>query len=603
MSLRETVPASPPAWTRPLVSGPVEREQLAAMIRATPWAWSLGVLGIVIIYCEYSRSGQASAVALWTGIVGLVVLSRLLAWAAWRWRGPGAPLGTTWALVILGTNLLFAGCWGLLSLMLGAAGPMSSEGLLHVTLAAIAMGGTSRLAGFERAMVTYVVLVLAPLVARDVWLGSSFHTLMVVLMPMIGMYALFSGLSTSRALRELERQRGRNAEIATQLRDEVERGEFARTQLEEAAQARTHIFAAANHDLRQPLHAMGLLVQALLSLPASAEVRSLAERLQDCTEGMTDAVDELIELARAQAQPREPRLAPLALQPLVEECCRPYAALAAAKGLQLEVEVSDLGVISDAGMLARIIANLVSNAVRYTHQGRVLVVAEAVPGEAIHLHIRDTGIGIAAAHLPRIFEPFYQVGHPGRDRSPGLGLGLGLATVRRFATQLGIELDVNSVPDVGTHFKLRLARCEPPARAAPAAVEADAAPFAGRRVMTVEDDAAITDALQRLLRTWGCEVVTAVDGDQAVRLALAGPAPDAVIADLCLPGPLSGVDAVQRLRQIGSAPVPALLITGTTDGPLFEAARATGLPLLIKPVAPARLRAFLAQAFSSTPRP
>ncbi|MFT7772281.1 hybrid sensor histidine kinase/response regulator [Roseateles sp.] len=583
------------------MSSPVERAQLVAMIRATPWAWSLGVLGIVIICCEYSRSDQESVVALWTGIVGLVVLSRLLAWAAWRWLGHDAPLGASWALVILGTNLLFAGCWGLLSMLLWAAGPMSSEGLLHVTLAAIAMGGTSRLAGFERAMVTYVVLVLAPLVARDVWLGSSFHTLMVVLMPMIGMYALFSGLSTSRALRELERQRGRKAEIATQLRDEVERGELARAQLEEAGQARTHIFVAANHDLRQPLHAMGLLVQALLSLPASDEVRLLAERLQDCTEGMTDAVDELIELARAYAQPREPRLAPLALQPLVEECCRPYAALAVAKGLQLEADVSNLGVVSDGGMLARIIANLVSNAVRYTHKGRVLVVAEAVPSGAINLHIRDTGIGMAAAHLPRIFEPFYQVGNPGRDRSNGLGLGL--ATVRRFASQLGIEIDVSSVPDVGTRFTLRLTRCEPPARDTPAAAEADAAPFAGRRVMAVEDDAAITDALQRLLQAWGCEVVVAVDGDQAMRLARAGRAPDVVIADLCLPGSLSGVDAVQRLRQIWSVPVPALLISGTTDGPGVEAARAAGLPLLIKPVAPARLRAFLAQAFSSMPRP
>lgn len=599
MTARLALVSALQAWTRVLVSGAVEREQLVAMIRATPWAWSLGVLGIVIATREYSHGVHEANMALWVRLIGSVVLGRLLAWALWCWRRRDADLGVAWAWIILGSNLLFAGCWGLLGPVLWTPGSMSSEGILHVTLAAIAMGGTSRLAGFDRAMVAYVALALIPLAVRDAWLGNGFHMAMAVLMPMIGMYALFGGLSTSRALRELESQRSRNAEIAAQLKEEVRRGEAARARLEEVGHARTRIFAAANHDLRQPLHAIGLLVQALRSLPASDEVQALAERLQDCTEGMTDAVDELVELARAYAEPREPRLAPQALQPLVEECCRPYAALAAAKGLKLEVDIPDVGVFSDGGMLARIVANLVSNAVRYTRRGGVRVVAEQGAAGVLSLRIEDTGIGIAAEHLPLIFEPFYQVGNPGRDRR--LGLGLGLATVRRFSAQLGLEVGVSSVLDRGTCFTLRLPRCERPVRATALAAETGPAPFAGRRVLAVEDDEAISDALQRLLQAWGCEVVVAADGEQAQDLAHTVDAPDAVIADLSLPGALSGVEAVQQLRRIWAVPVPTLFITGTTDGPLADAARATGLPLLIKPVAPARLRAFLAQAFSTRP--
>ena len=579
-------------WARALVAGTVEREQLVAMIRATPWGWSLGVLGIVILHEHYGRGADAGAVAGWLPVICGVVALRLGAWLLWLMRPHGRDVGLGWALVILGSNLAFAACWGGLCLLLGESASVASEGVLHVTLAAVAMGGASRLAGFDRVMAAFVALVLAPLAVRDFWIGTGFGVLTVVTC----LYAMLSGLSLTRALRDVQSERERNAELAARLKEEVRRGEAARLQLEEEGRARTYIFAAANHDLRQPLHAMGLLVQALRSLPASDEVRSLGERLEGCTEGMGDVVDDLIELTRAYAEPRQPRLAPLALQPLIEDCCRPYAALAAAKGLRLEVAVPDVGVLSDASMLTRIVANLVSNAVRYTHSGTVKVEAERERSGGIHLHIQDSGIGIAAEHLARIFEPFYQVGNPGRDRRKGLGLGL--ATVQRFAAQLNIDVSVSSVPGEGTRFTLRLNRCDPPARLPEMAGGGDAAPFAGRRVLAVEDDPAIADALQRLLQTWGCEVAVATDGDEALALAERSAPPDAVIADLALPGSLSGADVAQRLLQRWGPSVPVLFMTGSTEGPVAEAARASGLPLLVKPVAPARLRAFLAQAFS-----
>lgn len=587
---------------RTLVAGPVEQAQLFAMIRATPWAWSLGLVGVVITFFQYGTGASAAATRQWLAVIGTVVLLRLLAWARWQAGGRLPVQKPGWAAVILGSNLLFAAAWGLLSLLLREAGPAPAEGILHVTLAAVAMGGTSRLAGFDRTMVAYVALVLAPLVARAVWLGSSFHAVMVVLIPMIGVYALFSGLATSRALRDAERQRHLNAQTATRLQLEVERGELARSQLVQAGLARTRIFAAANHDLRQPLHAVGLLVQALRLQPAPEPVHALAERLQHCTEGLADVVDELIELARADAELPQPRRCAVALRALLDTSCRPYVALAAAKGLPLTWEVPPVGVHTDPAMLGRIVGNLVSNAVRYTSAGEVSVRAMPGPAGTVQLHIADTGLGIAAEHLPHIFEPFYQAHSPGQERRQGSGLGL--ATVRRFATLLNISLQVDSTPGQGSCFTLTLPVCElpPPVAAEPPA--APALPFSGRRVLTVEDDPDAADALAQLLQAWGCKVFTAPDAGTACHLAadaLAGFPPDALLADLRLSGPHSGLQAVQQLQDLWGRPVPTLLMTGTTEGPDADAVRQAGLPLLPKPVSPARLRAFLAQAFARKP--
>lgn len=580
---------------RTLVGGEVEQEQLSAMIRATPWGWSLGLIGIAILYGEYGHGPERATMLAWMRVIGGVVLVRLTAWGIWLLQPQRGVPNLPWAIFILGSNLTFAACWGGLPLLLGKSISLFSEGILHVTLAAVAMGGATRLAGFERVICAFVALVLAPLVVRDFWLATGFGLITTI----IGLYASLSALSLTRALRETQRQRVRNAELAARLREEVKRGKAAANQLEAVGRARTHIFAAANHDLRQPLHAMGLLVQALRSLPASQEVQALAERLEGCTEGMGDVVDDLIELTRDNTEPRTPRLAELALQPLIEDCCRPFAALASAKGLQLELAVEDVGVLSDSSMLSRIVANLVSNSVRYTARGMVRVHTARESTGAVHLHVQDTGIGIAAAELSRIFEPFYQVGHETRDRRQGLGLGLGLATVRRFADQLRLELTVESTPGEGSCFTLRLPRCEPPARRPAKGKDALPAAFAGRRVFAIEDDPAIADALHRLLQTWGCEVVLARSATEAIAAAAAMAPPHAVIADLALPDGASGADVVQQLRDLWSDTVPITFLTGSTGGPAVEAARATGLPLLLKPVAPARLRAFLAQAFAT----
>lgn len=582
-----------PRLARALVGGEVEREQLVAMIRATPWGWSLGMIGIVILYGEYGHGPERATMIQWMRVIGAVVLVRLTAWGLWLLRPQRGAPSLPWAAFILGSNLTFAACWGGLPLLLGESVSPFSEGILHITLAAVAMGGATRLAGFERTICAFVALVLAPLVVRDLWLATNFGLITSI----IGLYASLSGLSLTRALRETQRQRVRNVELAARLQDELKRGEAARDQLEAVGRARTHIFAAANHDLRQPLHAMGLLVQALRSLPASQEVHALAERLEGCTEGMGDVVDDLIELTRDNTEPRTPRLASLALQPLIEDCCRPFVALACAKGLALELAVEDIGVLSDGGMLSRIVANLVSNSVRYTTRGAVRVHTTRESTGAVDLHVQDTGIGIPAEALTRIFEPFYQVGNETRDRRHGHGLGL--ATVRRFADQLDIELTVRSTPGEGSCFTLRLPHCELSPRTAPTGTDTLPAAFAGRRVFAIEDDPVIADALQRLMQAWGCEVVLARSAAEAITAAAAMPPPDAVIADLALPGSASGADVVQQLRECWSDVVPITFLTGSTDGPAVEAARATGLPLLLKPVAPARLRAFLAHAFAT----
>lgn len=560
------------------VVGSVEREQLEAMIRATPWAWSLGVLGVFVAHGQLASGPLLESVQLWSGAMAAAVVVRLLLWAAWR-RARPVP-DRRWAAAILGTNLLFAAGWGALGLLLvGRPASPQAEGVLHVTLAAVAMGGTSRLAGFDRSMAAYVALALAPAAVRDLALGGGFHALLALLLPLIGMYALFSGRSTSHALRVIERQR---------------------RQLQEASAVQARFFAAANHDLRQPLHALGLLVQTLQHGAPGAESAALVDRMQDCTDGMTLVVDELMELASAEADLRDPQLRPLALDTLVQAGCRPFAALARAKGLELVLAVPpELGVLSDAALLTRLLGNLVSNAVRYTSRGTVTVSACAAPGGRVALMVEDTGVGIAEEHLPHVFEPFYQVGNPGRDRR--LGLGLGLATVQRFAQRLDARVEVVSTPGAGSRFTLILAAAARPTD--DDAREASSTAPARARVLVLEDDADARFAMRALLTSWGHVVDEAADGDDALRQLALRPAPQAVVSDLRLPGAMNGVDAVAALRARLGAALPALIVTGDAAGAQAEAARRAGLPVALKPLAPAHLRAFLGQALAADARP
>ncbi len=584
----DRVPAAPTA---------LEIDQIDRLVRTTPVAWLLSTLGALICYFQFADSHPGWRLDGWLGTFCAIATLRLVT-ALLVYRTPRSMTLIRWW---LGSTLLHAAQWGLLSVVLLRPGSPQAESVLHITLVAIAMGGSVRLPGFRLTLIAHVGLVLGPLILRDLWTGSTHHSLLAFLVFLNGVYALVSGRNQSKALREIHVQRQRNEELIGALQRENERSEAARNAAEEANAARTRFFAAANHDLRQPLHAMRLLSQTLLERGSSVDVPAVSAHLVECVEGMTQVIDDLLEITRLDVGNVVPQWSSFALDELVRECCRAHEPLALAKGLQLLTDVPTMAVHCDRALLARVLTNIVANAIRYTEKGSVRVTCALSSDEGhVWLDVEDTGIGIEEEDLSRIFEEFYQVGNPARDRH--LGLGLGLATVKRLSDLLSLHVSVlRSSPGQGTVFSLKLQRVPMDHVALSTTPGPDASAGAllpGHRVLVIEDDADARTALAGLLRTWGCEVRSAADASTSLEHLRAGFRPDALVVDLRLPDGASGIDALNAVLGLLGHEVPAVMVTGDAGSAHMRLAQHAGLTVMVKPVRPVQLRAFLGQAFA-----
>jgi signal transduction histidine kinase len=409
-------------------------------------------------------------------------------------------------------------------------------------------------------------------------------------------------LRTGDELENLGRQFNTMAADLRASYAELEQKVAERTrELAAANAAKSHFLAAASHDLRQPLHALNLLVAQLRAETREAERRRAGERIEAALDDINVLFDGLLDISRLEAGTVRCESRDFALLPLLERVRATHAADAAAKGLRLHVGRCSAWVRSDPQLLERVLLNLVGNAVRYTRRGSVLL-AVRKRGDAWLLEVRDSGVGIPAEQQQHVFEEFVQLGE--RPRLGGEGLGLGLAIVRRLATLLGHPLALRSAPGCGTCCSVLV-----PA-AVPRLVEQESAltqvrdRLAGRLVLVLDDDERVLHGTGGLLTAWGCDVLTARSLCEA--RGLLGSTRDArpalVIADLHLDGGESGTEAVARLRDDLGWPVPALLVSGDV-GPASRAiAHAAGLHLLDKPVRPMALRA-LASRLMAEPEP
>jgi CheY-like chemotaxis protein len=243
-------------------------------------------------------------------------------------------------------------------------------------------------------------------------------------------------------------------------------------------------------------------------------------------------------------------------------------------------------------LLERILINLVANALRYTRSGAVLVGCRR-QDDRVRVEVWDTGVGIAPEHQEAVFQEFYQLDNPERDRTKGLGLGLSIAA--RLARVLGGRIDVRSIPGRGSVFAVDVPRANEMREIAVVAPRVDVGEgLRGARVLIVDDDALVREGLAGLMEQWGCLVLAAGTGEQA--LAATDQLPerlDAVLCDYRLPGDETGSEVIRKLRERVGAELPAALITGDTASERLREARQSGVPLLHKPVQPARLRALL----------
>ena len=371
--------------------------------------------------------------------------------------------------------------------------------------------------------------------------------------------------------------------------------ETARRSAEQANAAKTRFLAAASHDLRQPIHALGLLIATLADHARDAETAPLFEQIDDAVQAVDSMLVGLLDISKLDAGVVQPEIGPVDLGALLQRLASEQRPIAGLTGNRLRVRAATAYGVSDAAMLHRILANLVSNALRYTRDGRVLVGVRR-RGDSIRIDVCDTGPGIPRESLDEIFVEFHQLGNPERDRRKGLGLGL--AIVKRLASLLGHRIDVQSVVGRGSRFSVTLPRTAQAPRAVPrrGAAIPRGADVAGRRVLLLDDEVSVLAAMRRLLERWGCEVVTATTPEEAEALIAAEPVlPELLIVDYRLRRNASGIETIGRLHRLAGAPIPALIVTGDTAPDRLQEAQASGYLLLHKPVMPEELRSAMRQ--------
>lgn len=360
---------------------------------------------------------------------------------------------------------------------------------------------------------------------------------------------------------------------------------------ERANHAKSRFFAAASHDLRQPLHALSLFVAALKARSQQPETQNLVDNIEASTATMEQLFNALLDISRLDAGTIEAHPVHFSLQTLLLVLDKRFGALAAEKHLRLRFRPCEVTLYSDPLLIERILVNLISNAIRYTDDGGILVACRR-RGRMLRLSVIDTGRGIPPDQQESVFQEFVQLHNPARDRSKGLGLGL--AIVSRLGRLLGHRVELRSRPGHGSLFSIDVPLggvhlIEPSTPATPSGLIPDDA-----LVLLVDDESAILRGMAELFDNWNIDLVTAHSTAEAEQwLDSIGRVPDVIVSDYRLPDDTDGIEVITRLRQKYGHDIPSILVSGDTAPDTIRRISQAGFPLLHKPLRPAKLRALL----------
>ncbi|MEY4140362.1 MAG: hypothetical protein RLZZ371_2544 [Pseudomonadota bacterium] len=377
------------------------------------------------------------------------------------------------------------------------------------------------------------------------------------------------------------------ATVTQALREKKEEAELA-------TQAKSRFLAAASHDLRQPVHALGMFVARLTQLQHDGQTRLLVDNVEASVRAMQNLLDGLLDLSRLESKAVQIKFEKFPLMELFDRVAQDLAPVAMDKGLQFRIRPTRVWVRSDPALLYSVLLNLLGNAVRYTDKGGVLLACRQSENDSqVSIEVWDSGVGIAPEHQEAVFNEFYQVDNPARQRSQGLGLGLYI--VQRSCQLLTHPVQLSSRLGIGTRFRVKVPKVA--VGLTSSTIDAVEAPQSKQSlqgtVLVIEDDELVRQALVSLLQSWGMTVAEANDLKSAENLIQRGVLPCLIISDYRLNDALNGILVVTRLRQQLAYPVPACLVSGDTDPVLIEAAQQAQLTLLHKPVRPAKLRNLL----------
>ena len=580
-----------------LAEGPILVEQIRLLLGNVGATVAPTFVFAIILVWSLANGTNITALLVWSAAIIVAKLHaaydarRLLAGVI----APAAARRLVWKL--MAAKAMDGAIWGALAWITMDTASLAGSVLVLAFLAGIAGSAVSL---YSPVFPVFVLFIAAQLltITLKLWLMGdvAFQALGLVAALYLATLLVQARNSAKAALASIN-LRFENIELIEKLRIETSKAQAA-------DRAKSKFLAAASHDLRQPIQAQSLFLGLVARGPLTAVQREALDGANAATQSTASVLDALLDFSRIEAGVIEPAVAPFRAQPLLQRLGEEMAPQAAAKGLACRVHATAATVRSDPQLVELILRNLVSNAIRYTERGGVLIGCRT-RGDALVIEVWDTGIGIEASQHAEVFREFHQLGNPERDRNKGLGLGLAIA--QGLATTLGHSLTLASKVQRGSVFRLSLPLASPveaagavaamdPAAMVPAETLSDQMrkPDAGHsfgfpvRVLVLDDEAMVRASLAGLLSDWGCVCDAAESIDAALGFARRA-LPDLIISDYRLRESLTGAQAIAALRAAAGVDVPALLITGDTAPERLREAHASGIPLLHKPVAPERL--------------
>jgi len=560
----------------------------------------LGYLAGIGVICMLFWAQEPAAVTAWLAVFAVLWLVRAWVWQRFRRADVRTPADwRRWRFYWNAGTLASGALWGSAAWLFYARGDSIQQIGLIVTVYTFCAAAVTVLATQPHVFLAYSALCFVPMAVRIASEGTVASYQLAGILFLI--FALTSVLARNyrQALRRAIELKVHADELLAQLRIEKAAADAARYEAEVANRAKTQFFTAASHDLRQPLHAMGLFAEALRNKSHDEEVAQLVNSINGSVDALEGLFSELLDITRIDSGHIEVKPQPFEVGDIFRKLRLHFEPTAFEKGLALRLRGGKHVAQADPLLVERILRNLVSNAIRYTEDGSVLVSCRR-RGDTLRLQVWDTGVGIPPHEQPRIFEEFYQVpGHGAPSPQQRKGLGLGLAIVKRLADLMRAPLTLRSEPGRGTVFTLEVPAGKA-ARATAAALSAKAPlqlTLDGRLIVVVEDEPAVRSGLEVLLRGWGATLMSfdsvAASSAWAKQAGADQQRPDLLIVDYRLENGLNGVDALNALRSRFGA-VPAIVVTGSTMTGLEQEAQDKDFHLLIKPVVPNKLRAMIA---------
>jgi signal transduction histidine kinase/CheY-like chemotaxis protein len=574
-------------------TGLVAAELVRAQYRNIPTAVTVNAIISALLCVALRDTVSPERLGWWLGAIYLIATVRFLLWRRFN-TTPLTPATTSFwrRIAFLGSGVNgFA--WGVGGIVLYAAHSPASQFLLLITQFGMGAGAAYASAPAFAAVMAYilpsVLLSSVPFFLE----GDSVHVTLGAMLFVFVAAATHFTYSISGTIARAIALRFENIDLIAELRSQTLEADQARLAAEEANVAKSRFLAAAGHDLRQPLHALGFFVDALQEHSLPSDSRIVVANIRRSVDAMEDLFNSLLDVSRLDAGIVRPRIATIPLAPLMERVRLEYESAAREKSLNLRVVRNSLFVRSDAVLLERIMRNLLANAVHYTDRGRVILGARR-SADSVRIEVWDSGRGIPQDKHREIFQEFRQLDNPARDRRKGLGLGL--AIVERLVKLLDHTLELRSQLGRGSVFAVTVPRSRredfiPGEADGQIVVDRD---VANSLILVVDDEPDVRDSMLALLGKWRCEVVAADScAEMLGKLVSIQRMPDLIVADYRLREE-TGIDVVARLREEFNAQVPALLITGDTGIEQLREAEESGLHVLHKPLNPSRLRALIA---------